>query len=437
MFKMTEFAKRRKQLMQKIGPNGIVILASAPTVIRNHDCDYPYRQKSDFYYLTGFEESESILMLLPKRKKGEFILFNRPKDRANEIWEGFRAGQLGACKDFYADESFSIHEFQEKLPDLLAGRKAIHYSLGLDTALDQILLETINKIRKKIRSGIHLAPTFMDIESSLHEMRLIKSPTEIAMMKKAAKITAAAHIRAMQYCRPGMNEYQLEAEISYEFQRNGARSHAYTPIVGSGANTCILHYVKNDRVIKNGDLVLIDAGCEYSNYAADVTRTFPANGRFTAEQRAIYDIVLEAQLAGIKAVRPGAAFSTYHDTIVKIITQGLMDLKILKGSLQALIEKRAYFPFYMHKSGHWLGLDVHDAGYYNVGGRWRTLNPGMVLTVEPGIYISADTPGVAKRWHNIGIRIEDDLLVTRKGNEVLSEAAPKTINDIETLMNAT
>ena len=435
MLKMIEFAKRRNQLMQKIGPNGVVILASSPIAIRNNDCLFSYRQHSDFYYLTGFEEPESVAIFAPKRKGGQFILFNRVKDRDKEIWEGIRAGQKGACKQFGADESFPIDDLEKKLPEILEGREQIHYSLGINKDFDQILLKALNKVRARVRNGMQSPFAFVDVDPTLHEMRLIKSPAEQMMMCKAAEISADAHIRAMQTCVPGMNEYQLEAEITYEFQRNGARYAAYNTIVGSGANSCILHYTDNNKIIKNGDLVLIDAGCEYYNYASDITRTFPANGRFSAEQRAIYEIVLEAQIAGIKAVRPGAAYSLYHSATVKVITQGLLDLGLLKGSLQDLIEKQAYFKFYMHKSGHWLGLDVHDVGRYKIDKKWRMLQPGMVLTVEPGIYISADLPGVAKRWHNIGIRIEDDVLVTAKGNEVLSHKAPKKITEIESIMS--
>lgn len=434
MFKMTDFAKRRKQLMQKIGPKGIVILASSPVAFRNGDYDYPYRQHSDFYYLTGFEEPESVAVLLPKRKAGEFILFNRPNDRAEEIWTGARAGQKGARKQFAADESFSINDLSKKLPELLEGREALYYSLGTDLKFDQVLLTAVNAIRGKIRNGVQPPLAFMDVTPTLHEMRLVKTNEEIAVMRKAAEITANAHTRAMQACHPGMYEYQLEAEILHEFQRSGAREVAYSSIVGAGANACTLHYTRNNQKIKEGDLVLIDAGCEYLNYAADVTRTFPANGRFSPEQRAIYEIVLAAQLAGIKAIRPGASFNAVQEVIVKIITKGLLDLGILKGKLSTLIESQAYFPFYMHKSGHWLGLDVHDVGRYKIDGKWRRLQPGMVLTVEPGIYISADISGVAKRWQNIGVRIEDDILVTKKGHEVLSGRAPKEIKDIERVM---
>jgi Xaa-Pro aminopeptidase len=434
MIKMSEYAKRRKQLMQKIGPNAIAILPAAPIARRNGDYDYPYRQQSDFYYLTGFEEPEAVLILAPKRKAGEFILFNRARNRDQEIWEGHRAGQSGACDTFGASESFVITELEKKLPDLLEGREEIHYCLGIDKAFDKMMLGAVNKIRGKIRNGMQSPVAFVDISHSIHEMRLIKSTAEINLMRQAAEISAQAHIRAMQICKPGINEYQLEAELTYEFQRRGARYPAYTPIVGGGTNSCTLHYVNNNQEITDNSLVLIDAGAEYQYYAADITRTFPANGRFSAEQRAVYEIVLAAQLAGIKAIRPGASWQAAQNIILKVMTQGLVDLGILKGQVNELIEKQAYLPFYMHKSGHWLGLDVHDAGRYKIDGKWRTLEAGMVLTVEPGLYISADTPGVAKRWQNIGIRIEDDVLVTLTGNEVLSRSVPKEIHDIEKLM---
>jgi Xaa-Pro aminopeptidase len=435
MIKMTEFAKRRKQLMQTIGPSGIIILAAAPAVARNHYHEYPYRQNSDFYYLTGFDEPDAVLVLAPKRKDGEFILFNRVRDREKEIWDGYRAGQVGACEIYGADQSFPIGELATKLPEILEGREEIHGPLGTEKAFDKMVFHAVNTLRGKIRQGVQAPLSFVDIRPTLHEMRLIKSPAEAALMRKAGEIAAKGHIRAMQFCRPGMNEFQLEAEITYEFQRHGARHHAYTPIVGSGENACILHYISNNQPIKNGSLVLIDAGAEYQYYASDVTRTFPANGRFTAEQRAIYEVVLAAQLAGVKATRPGTVWSSIESNTIKILTQGLIDVGILKGNLDNLIEKRAYFPFYMHRSGHWLGLDTHDAGRYKVNDKWRKLEPGMVRTIEPGIYISADIPGVHKRWHNIGIRIEDDVLVTETGNEVLSRHVPKTIKEIEDLMS--
>jgi Xaa-Pro aminopeptidase len=434
MIKMTEYAQRRKQLMQKIGPTGLVILTCAPSMRRNGDSDYPFRQQSDFYYLTGFEEPEAVAIIAPKRKGGEFIIFNRVRNREHEIWDGKRAGQEGACQEFGADEAFAFAELASKLSELLEGREKIHYAIGMDKFFDKIILTTINKMRGKIRAGLQAPLGFEDITDTIHEMRLIKSPGEVALMRKAAQISAAAHIKAMQFCKPGVNEYQLEAELVYEFQKNGARFPAYTPIVGSGENTCILHYISNNQPVKSGDLVLVDAGCEYQNYASDITRTFPANGTFNKEQRAIYELVLKSQIAGIKAVRPGAAWPSMQTAIVKVITQGLVDLGILKGKVSDLIEKEAYFPFYMHKSGHWLGLDVHDVGRYKINGKWRTLQPGMVLTVEPGIYISADTAGVDKRWHNIGVRIEDDIVVTADGCDVLSRDVPKTIAEIEALV---
>lgn len=433
MLKMTEFAKRRKALMKKIGPTGIMILPAATVARRNGDSDYPYRQQSDFFYLTGFNEPEAVAILAPKHKDGEFILFNRVRDRDKEIWDGIRAGQEGARKKFGANQSFPIAELEKKLPELLEGRSQVYYTLGSDNAFDATIIQAINKIRGKIRNGIQAPIEITDITNTVHEMRLIKSSEEIALMRKAAEISVDAHIRAMQFCKPGVYEYQLEAELAYGFQHEGARAVAYPSIVGAGANSCTLHYNTNSHIIKNGDMVLIDAGCEYENYASDITRSFPANGKFTAEQRAIYEIVLAAQLAGIKAARPGAPFPAMQNAIVKVITQGLLDLGLLKGKLKDLIEKQAYFKFYMHKAGHWLGLDVHDVGRYKVDGKWRILKPGMVLTVEPGIYISADS-GVHKRWHNIGIRIEDDVLITAKGNEVLSQGLPKTIDDIEALM---
>jgi len=436
MIKMAEFAKRRKQLMQQVGPEGVVILTAAPSVARNHYHEYPYRQNSDFYYLTGFQEPEALLVIAPKRKGGEFILFNRIRDREMEIWNGYRAGQAGACEIYGADESFPIQEVAMRLPELLEGREKIYYTLGIDRENDEIVLTALNQLRAKIRNGVQAPLEFIDVRPIIHDMRLLKSTAEIDLMRKAAEITADGHIRAMQFCKPGMNESQLEAEVMYEFQRNGGRFCAYTPIVGGGANSCILHYVSNDSVIKNGDIVLIDAGCEYQYYASDVTRTFPANGKFSGEQRAIYEVVLAAQLAGIEATRPGTPWPDVEKLTVKIITQGLVDIGLLKGNVSSLIEQKAYFQFYMHKAGHWLGLDTHDAGRYKVGDDWRLLETGMVRTVEPGIYISADIPGVDKRWHNIGVRIEDDVLVTENGNEVLSRKVPKTVAEIESLMSA-
>lgn len=434
MIKMTEYAKRRQRLMKQIGPTGMVILSAASEVPRNGDAVYPFRQNSDFYYLTGFAEPEAVLVLAPRRKEGEYILFNRVRDRAREIWDGPRAGQEGACKDFLADQAFPMADLPRLLPALLDGRQTIHYTLGLNKSFEAVLFEAVNTLRAKIRSGVQSPFSFSDIAPTIHEMRLFKSPAEMALMQKAVDITAKAHLRAMRACQPGTYEHELEAELMYEFQRHGARFSAYSSIVGAGRNSCILHYVSNNARIADGDMVLIDAGSEYQNYASDITRTFPANGHFSSEQRAIYDLVLAAQLAAIKAVKPGAVWTAPQEIIVKIITQGLIDLGLLKGRLDSLIEQEAYFPFYMHRSGHWLGLDVHDAGRYKIGDKWRKLESGMVLTVEPGIYISSDIPGVPKRWHNIGVRIEDDVHVTAKGCEVLSEDIPKRADVIEAIM---
>jgi Xaa-Pro aminopeptidase len=434
MIKMTEYARRRKALMKLAGPSGVIILPAAAEVARNADAHYAYRQNSDFYYLTGFSEPEAVMVLLPGRKDGEYILFNRVRDRDREIWDGPRAGQKGARKTFLADASFPIEELEFMLPSLLVGREAIHYPLGLNRKFDKTIMKAVNRVRAQVRGGVESPVAFYDISPSIHEMRIIKSADEIALMRKAAMISASAHMQAMFICEPGMHEYQLEAELSYQFIRNGARFSAYNSIVGSGRNSCILHYISNDKVIQNGDMVLIDAGCEFQNYASDITRTFPANGKFSGEQRAIYDLVLESQLAGIKAVKPGASWTAPQDVIVKVLTQGLIDLGILKGKRDSLIEQQAYMPFYMHRSGHFLGLDVHDCGRYRVNNKWRKLEPGMALTVEPGLYISADIKGVNKRWHNIGVRIEDDVVVTAKGCDVLSEDAPKQADDIEALM---
>ncbi|OGT36860.1 MAG: Xaa-Pro aminopeptidase [Gammaproteobacteria bacterium RIFCSPHIGHO2_12_FULL_37_14] len=434
MISMTEYAKRRKNLLRQVGPTSIIILPAAIELIRNGDTHYSFRQQSDFYYLTGFDEPEAVLVLAPKRKEGEYILFNRIRHREHEIWDGPRAGQKGACQDFLADQAFPIQQLETMLPELLVGREAVHYPLGMHPSFDEIVWRAVNKIRGLIRSGTQSPISFIDVTPSVHEMRLFKSSAELAAIQQAVDITVTAHSRAMQVCQPGMIEYQLEAELFYEFYRHGSRFPAYSPIVGAGKNSCILHYIRNNQKMKSGDLVLIDAGAEYQNYAADITRTFPVNGRFSAEQRAIYEIVLASQVAAIQTIKPGASWTAAQDTIVKVITKGLINLGILKGKLTDLIEKQAYLPFYMHRSGHWLGLDVHDVGRYKIKNKWRTLEAGMVLTVEPGIYIAPDSKGVHKRWHHIGIRIEDDIVVTAKGCHVLSHQLPRKIDDIEALM---
>lgn len=434
MLTIKDYSSRRAALMQQMGPSSIIILKAAQTTFRNHYHEYPYRQNSDFWYLTGFNEPDAMAVLAPGREAGQFILFCRERNPAEETWDGARAGLEGAREHYGADEAWPITELKTRLPELLENREIIYYPMGIDHGFDRLITQTLNDMRKKIRTGIQFPDKLADIRPKLHHNRLIKSPNEIELMRKAADISAEGHIRAMQKCKPGLYEYQLEAELTYTFQQQGGRYHAYSPIVGSGPNSCTLHYVTNQSRIQSGDLVLIDAAAEYQNYAADITRTFPANGRFSAEQRAVYEIVLAAQEAGIAAIQPGTSWTAIEENITRILTQGLVDLGLIKGDIDNLIEQRAFTPFYMHRAGHWLGLDVHDAGSYRTPVGWRHLEPGMVRTMEPGLYISATLPDVPSRWHNIGIRIEDDVLVTDTGNEVMSKKAPKSIQAIEELM---
>lgn len=434
IIQLNEFAQRRQQLMKNMGPGSVAIVSAAPEYLRNGDAHYSYRQNSNFYYLTGFSEPEAVLVLIPERAQGETILFNRVRDPAQELWTGRRAGQEGACKNYGADEAYPISEFVNKLPELLTGCHRVCYPFGLHELLDKQIMGVVNNLRQRQRKGVVTPLGFVNLEHLVDEMRLFKSVAEIAAMRKAAEISVQAHKSAMQICKPGMIEYELEAEILREFYRQGSRAPAYTSIVGSGENSCILHYNDNNAEIKNGDLVLIDAGCEYEYYASDITRTFPANGRFSVEQRAVYEIVLRAQLAAIAAIKPGASWDLPQEICVRIITEGLVEIGLLKGKVEDLIAQKAYFQFYMHGSGHWLGMDVHDVGSYVADGTWRKFEAGMTFTVEPGIYIAPNIPNVDKKWWNIGVRIEDDVLVTSNGCEVLSQALPKTVADIEALM---
>lgn len=429
-----QFQKRRQHLMQQIPSNSVAIIRAAPEILREGTSSFHYRQSSDFYYLTGFPEPEAIAVLLSDKGQDKFILFNRPRDEAQEIWTGRRAGQEGACQDYGADHSYPIADIDQIMPEILADTTHIYCDLGQDTSFDTLLMGWLYRLRKKIREGFNPSAIFLSLEQIVHEMRLIKDAEEIAVMRKAAAISIQAHRRAMKTCRPGINECEIEAELLYEFVRNGCYFPAYTTIVGGGKNSCTLHYNDNNQILQTDELVLIDAGCEYNYYTSDITRTLPINGRFTPEQRAIYEIVLQAQLAGINEVRPGNPWPRIQESIVSVITEGLRDLGILTGSLNKLIADRAYFKFYMHNSGHWLGLDTHDVGNYRVQGKWRSLTPGMVLTVEPGIYIMGGNPNVEAKWWNIGIRIEDDVLVTADGYDILSKDLPKTISDIEAIM---
>ena len=431
-----EYARRRQQLMQQMAANSIAILPAAPVSNRNNSVDYPYRPNSDFFYLSGFDEPEAVLVLIPGREHGEYILFCRERNPEKELWDGLRAGQEGAIRDFAADDAFPIGDIDEILPGLLEGRDRVYYSVGKNHVFDQQLMDWVNVIRSKARLGASPPKEFVVLDHLLHDMRLYKSAAEVGQMQLASDISARAHVRAMQTVQPGMYEYQLEAELDYEFRKSGARFAAYSSIVAGGANACILHYINNDARLKDGDLVLIDAGCEINCYASDITRTFPVSGRFSPEQKALYEIVLEANLAAIDCVQPSRHWNEPHETSVRVITEGLVRLGLLSGQVDELIEREAYRPFYMHRAGHWLGLDVHDVGDYKVGGQWRVLEPGMCLTIEPGIYVAKDNLAVEARWRGIGIRIEDNVVVTKDGHSVLTNGVPKAVDAIEALMAA-
>jgi len=430
-----EFARRRRDLMRMMGKGGIAILPAAPSKIRNRDVEYAYRQDSDFYYLTGFPEPEAVAVLIPGRPHGEYILFCRDRDPERETWDGRRAGPDGARESYGADDAFPIADIDEILPHMLEHCERVYYTMGVHADFDQRLLGWVNQLRAQAKTGITTPGEFVALDHLLHDMRLFKSRSEVSVMRKAAQIAAAAHVRAMKACRPGLMEYEIEAEYLHEFRRHGAEP-SYHPIVGSGENACILHYVENDAKLEEGQLLLVDAGCEYDYYASDITRTFPVGGRFSAEQRAVYDVVLEAQAAAIAVTRVGNHWNDPHDAAVKAITRGLVKLGLLKGRVPTLVKEGAYRKFYMHRTGHWLGMDVHDVGDYKVGEEWRVLEPGMVMTIEPGIYIAPGTKGVPKKWWGIGVRIEDDVLVTKDGPEILSGDVPRDPDEIERLMQA-
>ena len=429
-----EYQRRRKRLMDMIGSDSIAILPTASVYIRNRDVEFPFRPDSDFYYLTGYPEPEAVAVLIPDRADGEFILFCRERDQEMETWHGRRAGLEGALDIYGADDAFPIEDMDDILPGLIENHERIFYNMGSDQNFDQRVLGWVNQIRDKVRTGVVAPDEFISLNHFLHDMRLYKSRHEIKLMRQAAKISASAHKRAMQNCKPGMHEYQLEAELTHEFMRHGARAAAYPSIVGSGPNGCILHYTDNQDAINEGDLLLIDAGAEYQGYASDITRTFPASGKFSRAQRQIYELVLSAQLAAIEQVKPGNHWNDPHDAAVRVLTEGMVALGILKGTPDELIKDQSYTKYYMHRTGHWIGMDVHDVGDYKVDGEWRMLEPGMVMTIEPGLYLPAETKGLNKKWWNIGIRIEDDVLVTKEGHDVLSKDVPKAADEIEGLM---
>ncbi len=431
MISQQEYQSRRKRLAEKLSKDSIAIIPAAQEVLRNGDAHYRFRQDSNFYYLTGLHEPDALLIITSDK---ESILFNRPRNPSEELWTGKRLGQEGAMQQLGMDAAYALEQMDTELPKLFSGKSTIYYALGKNSLLENSIRDTLNTMKQQVRRGTKAPEVLHDLEPLLSEMRLFKSEAELQLMRQAAAISVAAHLRAMQQCRHLDYEYQLEAELIHEFCRQGCRSSAYDSIVGGGENACTLHYTANNKALVPGELILIDAGAEYENYAADITRTFPANGVFSEEQKKIYELVLKAQQAGIALVKPGLPYNEIQQTIIRIITTGLCELEILNGDVEELIAKEAYKPFYMHNSGHWLGLDVHDAGLYKINGEWRPLAAGMVLTVEPGIYISADLAHVDKRWHSIGVRIEDDVLVTATGHEVLTKALPVTCADIEALM---
>ena len=429
-----EFEKRRRQLMRMVGHGGIVILPSAPVRTRSRDVEYNYRQDSDFYYMTGFAEPESVAVLVPGRANGEYLLFCRERDPKREQWDGLRAGQAGAVEHYGADDAFPIEDLDDILPGIMESCDRVYYTMGMYAEFDTRMAEWVNTLRAKLNRGVHTPQEFVALDHLLHDMRLYKSRSEISAMRKSAKVAVEAHKRAMRLTEPGLFEYEVEAEFRHEFRRNDAWV-SYSPIVAGGKNACILHYVENNVELKDGELLLIDAGCELDYYASDITRTFPVNGRFSPEQRAVYEIVLEAQHAAIEKTLVGNHWNEPHDAAVKVITKGLRKLGLLEGSLPKLIKDGAYQPYYMHRTGHWIGMDVHDVGDYKVGDEWRMLETGMVTTVEPGIYIG-NSRKIPKAFRNIGIRIEDDVAVTNKGPDVLSKGLVTDPDDIESLMSS-
>ena len=430
-----EFARRRKQLMRMAADDAILVLAAAPERVRSNDTHHPYRQDSDFWYLGGFPEPEAVMVLVPGRKHGEALLFCRERDPEREGWDGPRAGPEGAVERYGMDDAYPIEDLDDILPGLLEGRSRVYYHFGRDSEFDLKLIGWVKRVREQVRHGAQPPHEFMELGHLLHESRLFKSREEVRLMQRAADISVMAHEAAMRMARPGVHEYELQAEIEKVFRANDAWP-AYGSIVGAGHNACVLHYRANNARAVDGDLVLVDAGAEYRNYAADITRTFPVSGRFTAPQRALHDLVGQAQAAALEQARPGVAYEAGHLAAVHTLTEGLLRLGLLKGKLEKNIASGAYKRFYRHKTGHWLGLDVHDAGEYRLAGESRLLEAGMVFTIEPGLYVSADERSVDAKWRGIGIRTEDDVLVTADGHRVLTGALARSAEQIEALMLA-
>jgi Xaa-Pro aminopeptidase len=425
------YRKRRERLARAM-QGGIAVIPTAPERVRNRDSHYPYRFDSHFYYLTGFAEPNAALVIIAGEVP-KSLLFCRTRSEEREVWDGFRYGPEAARERFGFDAAHPIETLDEALAGLLENQPALYYPVGDNPEWDTRAMKWLNAVRARGRAGVAAPDRVQDVRALVDDMRVVKDLHELSIMRRAARIAAAAHRRAMQSVQPGRNEYEIEAELLYEFRRNGAQFPAYSPIVASGANACVLHYVFNDAPLRDGDLLLIDAGCELDGYASDITRTFPVNGRFSGVQREVYELVLAAQHAAIEKVRPGSEWIAPHDAAVRVLAQGMLDLKLLAGTLDGVLEKESYKRFYMHRTGHWLGLDVHDAGDYRRSGKWRALAPGMTLTVEPGLYIRA-ADDVPQRLRDLGVRIEDDVLVTASGCEILTAEAPKSVDDIEALM---
>ncbi len=431
MTDLTAFAKRRKSVFSQMTDDSVAILFSGSEIERSPDIEYLFHVNKDFYYLTGLNEPDSVCVLLNKEKK--CILFVRPRDLEKEIWNGKRTGVEGAKEVYGADEAYSIEHFTGILADLLLDKDKIYYAYARDAVFEEQISYSINKLRGKIRSGVRTPLEIVNIDKILHEMRMVKSADEVSIMRQACEISARAHTRVMKMCRPGLWEYELEAELMYEFYKSGSHSQAYNNIVASGPNSCILHYRENSRQTEKGDIVLIDAGCEYQFYASDITRTFPVNGKFSKEQQAIYELVLAVNKHCISQVKPGITRDVGQNTAIKLLTEGLVELGLLKGQVDDLISEQAYRQFYMHQLSHWIGLDAHDVGIYKLHDGWRTWDEGMAFTVEPGLYISP-AKNVDEKWWHIGVRIEDNIIVTKNGCDVLTSHVVKEVDDIEALM---
>jgi Xaa-Pro aminopeptidase len=431
--KPAEYAKRRKQLMRMAGDDAILVLPAASERIRSKDTTYPFRQDSDFWYLTGFTEPEAVLVLVPGRKHGESLLFCRERDPEREAWDGPRAGQDGAVSAFGMDDAYPIADLDEILPGLLEGRSRVYYHFGRDKDFDLSLIGWVNRVRARMRQGAEPPHEFLELGHLLHELRLFKSAAEVKLMQHAADVACEAQLAAMRATRDGAHEFEVEAALQFVYRSRNCVP-AYEPIVGAGANGCVLHYRANDAAMRDGELLLVDAGAEYAGYASDITRTWPVSGRYSKEQRALYQLVLDAQAAAIAEARPGRPWIAGHEAAVSVLADGLLSLGLLKGTLKSNLASGDYKRFYMHKTGHWIGLDVHDVGEYRLAGAYRELEPGMAFTVEPGLYIAPGSKGVPAKYHGIGIRIEDDVLVTRDGCRNLTSGVPKAIDEVEAVL---